>query len=50
MVKNVPMEVIVAHIFHYAIGSNSIIGAYVMQTDAEKAVMGLQPRKWQDPH
>ena len=49
VVKNVPMEVIVAHIFHYSFGSNSLIGAYVMQTDAENAVMGLQPVEWQDP-
>ena len=49
VVKGVPMEVIVATFFHYSFGSNSLIGAYVMQTDAENAVMGLQPVEWQDP-
>ena len=43
------MEMIVAGIFHYVLGSGSWIGLYIMQTDANNAVMGLQPVEWQDP-
>ena len=36
-------------IFHNIFGSGSLIGLYIMQTDANNAVMGLQPVEWQDP-
>ena len=38
-----------AGIFHNIFGSGSLIGLYIMQTDANNAVMGLQPVEWQDP-
>ena len=47
VVKNVPMEVVVASVFHNVIGSSSILNMYIMQTDANNAVMGLQPVKHQ---
>ena len=43
------MTVSHAGIFHNIFGSGSLIGLYIMQTDANNAVMGLQPVEWQDP-
>ena len=43
------MTVSHAGIFHNILGSGSVIGMYIMTTDANNAVMGLQPVEWQDP-
>merc|ERR1740130_1678747 len=46
VVKNSPMEMIVAMGLHFTIGSGNL---GIMETDATNAMMGLQPVEWQDP-
>jgi hypothetical protein len=46
VVKNIPMEMIVAMGLHFTIGSGNL---GIMETDTTNAMMGLQPVEWQDP-